>query len=94
MKHLFLTAAVLGSLGLSAQTHIYNSADYSNLKTAGNLPKGNVIELTAPLLDSTPDLTAIYNQKSGGGCGCYVDPDGTYVLAMAPNDDGSSALIN
>jgi len=40
------------------------------------------------------DIQPNGNHKSNIICDCWIDPDGTYNLAMAPNDDGSSSLIN
>lgn len=32
--------------------------------------------------------------SSGANCGCYIEPDSTYTLAMGPQDDSPSALVN
>jgi gliding motility-associated-like protein len=32
--------------------------------------------------------------SKASGCNCYEDPDSSYTLALAPNDDGSSPLIS
>lgn len=92
-KKLLSFFMLLGLAGtIHAQTHIYNSADYSVLKKGGKLPTdGQIILQNEPLQDSTPVLVG--GAKSDP-CGCYQEPDGTYLLAMAPNDDGSSSLIN
>ncbi len=33
------------------------------------------------------------SQRDGEPCACWIEPDSTYTLALAPNDDGSSSLI-
>src|SRR5690349_6984233 len=91
-KHLLIAAVLLSSAaGAQERMHYFNSADYSKLKAEGNLPNGKVIELIEPLRDSTPVLSP---STRSSGCGCYIDPDGSYTLAMAPNDDGSTGIIN
>jgi gliding motility-associated-like protein len=74
-----------------------DSKEYQQLKKEGKLPKG-VIETTgsfAPSLKDLQDLGPVHKLGGpGGGCSCYIPPDGTYTLAMAPNDDGSSSLLN
>lgn len=32
--------------------------------------------------------------KSAGNCACYIPPDATWTLAMAPNDDGSTGTLS
>lgn len=71
--------------------HYFNSTDYSKLKGKGTLPEGNIIEVVAPLTDST--YVPVGGERSTG-CGCYVEPDGSYLLALPATDDGSSGLIN
>lgn len=34
------------------------------------------------------------SQRDNEPCACWIEPDSTYTLALAPNDDGSSPLIN
>lgn len=104
MKKQILTLALLVSitLGVLAQTgttptgNKYTPEEYDRLKSSGQLPAGN----HTIVLQSLSGADTLYNpglQTRGGSaatCGCYVEPDGTYIQAMAPNDDGSSALIN
>jgi hypothetical protein len=33
------------------------------------------------------------NERDGGSCPCWIDPDSTYTLALGPADDASSAAI-
>ncbi len=39
-----------------------------------------------------PTISPVASNRAA--CDCYVEPDASYTLAMAPNDDGSSALIS
>lgn len=80
-----------------------DSKEYQEAKEAGRL---NLFDIIQPqsvheIYDFSNYDGPVYKKKGKGdipvkasGCNCYVDPDGTYTLALAPNDDGSSALIN
>jgi hypothetical protein len=39
-----------------------------------------------------PTVKPSSNSKANA-CDCYIEPDSTYILAMQPNDDGSTGLI-
>ncbi|HYG51622.1 MAG TPA: nidogen-like domain-containing protein [Flavobacteriales bacterium] len=90
-------ALVFFSKAQSAETHYFNSFDYSVLKAKGELPAGNVIEFIDPAAtQKARDERSGSTTKAGeraGECGCYIEPDASYTLAMAPNDDGSTGLI-
>lgn len=99
MKHAVLFLSIMSlllghSIAQVNETHYFNSDDYSKLKAKGELPAGNVIELGNPSkeIPSTPETIETVGTRAGG-CGCYIDPDPTYTLAMAPNDDLSTGLI-
>ncbi len=72
--------------------------EYETLKGQGALPgsfhvSGNTA--MTPMKDGKPIHPA--GSAKGGGlsvCSCWLQPDASYSLAMPPNDDGSSALIN
>lgn len=85
-----IALSVFELYGQAVENHYIKSSDYSKLKSAGELPAGNVIELLDPSIKPEKVEHAL---TRAGGCGCYIAPDATYTLAMAPNDDGSSALI-
>lgn len=97
-KFLLLTGLLAVNFSVLAQTppaprtHYFNSGDYATAKLNGTLPDGHII-----ILDTTkpgkPDLSALGGPKAAG-CGCYIEPDGSYTLAMAPNDDGSTGVIS
>ncbi|MBL7986407.1 MAG: gliding motility-associated C-terminal domain-containing protein [Flavobacteriales bacterium] len=68
-------------------------ARYTQLKLNGQLPDRFQWDPAATALRSKPKLPV---QKKGGGadvCECWIPPDGSWTLAMPPNDDQSSALI-
>jgi hypothetical protein len=71
------------------------SSEYDYLKSHGELLIDEFV-YDPSLFDPTGLKPHI--GSSGGGtksaCDCYQEPDATYILAMGPNDDGSSALIN
>ena len=74
------------------QTISADDPNYANLKANGQLENYTVV----PSNNSTAVTihpNHIAPQSRAGDCQCYQDPDGTYTLAMAPNDDGSSANI-
>ncbi len=70
-----------------------SATQYQQMKDAGQLPQdfsGFTME-AAPAKDAKPPKGTA---KGGGNvCDCWIAPDATYTLAMAPNDDGSSAAI-
>ncbi len=79
------------------------SKEYQEAKANGTLGLYNIIQPKAvhEVYDYSQIGSPILTKKGKGGipskasgCNCYVDPDSTYTLALAPNDDGSSPLIN
>lgn len=95
-----IAVALLGSLGVvQGQRLTLNENDHAALKASGALNgqsdfriaqtpnTGNATSRTGPL---GPPAVA---KGSGAGCDCWIPPDASYTLAMAPNDDGSSAQI-
>lgn len=50
-------------------------------------PPGQPIVITPEMLEEA------MQEGARSGCDCWIQPDGTYTLAMGPNDDGSSALL-
>ncbi|HQV75336.1 MAG: gliding motility-associated C-terminal domain-containing protein [Flavobacteriales bacterium] len=88
-----LVALCLPFTGI-AQTVMMSPADYDAAKLNGSLPEG-AQPILAPVPDGTrPSLRGGEERGGGNSCGCWVEPDDTYTLAMQPNDDGSSDLIN
>lgn len=72
---------------------IVDSPEYDSLKQLNLLQETQV--LPNPSL-SSGDLVYSLPAPSvkSSACECYQEPDGTYTLALLPNDDGSSSVIN
>lgn len=77
-----------------AQNHVeIDASSYQSLKESGQLdPTTNYLLPSVPSV-GTPSFESTWTPKANG-CDCYVEPDNTYTLAMGPNDDLSSPLIN
>ena len=80
-------------------------SQYEQMKAEGALPvQFHVAYTTLPTATVTPRPDEKPRKggqglpKGGGGtngvCNCWIEPDGNYTLAMAPNDDNSSGLIS
>lgn len=96
MKILTLFSLLIFSHIAFAQV-VVGSAEYQNLKENNALVDSNLVY--DPAVFSPAGLTPIITPpapSSGNraACDCYVQPDATYTLAMGPNDDGSSGIIN
>jgi hypothetical protein len=94
MKHLLLPFMALFTTAVMAQGNaVYvTSQEYQNLKSSGQLDASATY-----LFTDLQDPSAIhYNkaQKRNSVCDCMVQLDSTFTLAMLPNDDGSSSIIN
>lgn len=77
-----------------------DSPEYQQAKINGTLDQYSIVmDLNAqiqtgkakPVLN--PNANTPKSSRSSN-CDCYVQPDGSYSLALAPNDDGYSSLIN
>jgi len=83
----------LGSL--EAQVLI-SEQEYDSLKSNNLLHQFPGIQVSYDWgdLDNTylPESGSVRSSRSSGGCGCYIEPDNTYTLAMQPNDDGSQQI--
>ncbi len=99
-KHIF-TIVLLASISLQgfAQAVKLPATDtkaYEAMKAQGKIPSGfnfeNVNTSFQPTMEDLQRLGATH-KMAGSGCGCYVAPDATYTLAMAPNDDLSTGLL-
>ena len=75
--------------GFFAQVTV-DSPLYQTLKQSGQLGTVQVIPSVSTL---APAKVKPNNSNKSSACNCYVEPDGTYTLAMQPNDDGSSVYI-
>ena len=81
---------------ISDKNILINSPEYQKLKESGALLPLNFgkYNLGDSLQVINPIVHTSNTNKSNIICDCWIDPDGTYTLAMTPNDDGSSNLIN
>lgn len=82
------------ALASNAQTPVLLSeAAYQSAKLSGTLPAG-AMPITGPA-DADVLPMGGGGERGGGSndCDCWIEPDATYTLAMAPNDDGSSPQI-
>ncbi len=91
MKRLysFLSLFLVVAFGVSAQTYLTPS-EYNALKLVGQLP-GDPVIIGQPAPHGNFHPGAV---QRDGPCACWIDPDSSYTLALAPNDDGSSSLIS
>ncbi|MFZ1617698.1 MAG: nidogen-like domain-containing protein, partial [Flavobacteriales bacterium] len=99
MKNTFILGLLLCAftVQVSAQRVELTIDQYQEMKVAGTLPSDfHVAYSTLPAGHVQPN--SIHAKGGGGGnggnCNCWIEPDNTYTLAMAPNDDGSSSQIN
>ncbi len=79
---------------------VVNSPEYREAKLNGTLDQYMVLQpQPRGVYDYSNPGTPVTKKKGeipgkASGCNCYIEPDSTYTLALAPNDDGSSGLIN
>ena len=100
MKKHLLSLILLGAFafqGFSQTTKVptTDSKEYEQMKLQGEILEGMNSSNTksfAPTFDDLKRL-GVTHKMASSGCGCYKAPDATYTLAMAPNDDGSTASI-
>ena len=96
MKQLTITCLLfLSFLGsqLVAQSQVsIVDTEYQKLKANGQLDPNVHYKI---IMTKVPDGVHLSpkSEERAGGCACYQPHDGSYTLAMAPNDDGSTGLI-
>lgn len=98
----FIPTALLAlalSPALHAQVVNMSVEEYQERKAAGTLPpQFHVAYTTLPAAGVSVDTAKPQGRPKGGqvngDCNCWIEPDGTYTLAMQPNDDGSSSMIS
>lgn len=94
----FILLATITFQGIAQSTKIpsTDTKAYETMKAEGKIPSGVMFE------SATPNFTPSFEQLKqlgeshrmpASGCGCYITPDATYTVAMAPNDDMSTGLI-
>ncbi len=82
-----------------AQNPAVDSPEYQIQKINGTLniplPINNQVDFTIDYLNAP--FPQIQNQTlevpESSSCGCYIEPDATHILAMGPNDDGSTSSL-
>ena len=75
---------------------IVDSEEYNERKRNNTLNGLQIIsgDFTSTILPGTGhNHQSIVHDKTNS-CDCYIAPDSTYILAMTPNDDGSSTIID
>ena len=73
-----------------------DTKEYEKMKAEGKIPANFSFEnKNTTFQPSFEDLQRLgtSHKMPSSGCGCYITPDASYTLAMAPNDDLSSGLI-
>jgi gliding motility-associated-like protein len=100
-KYIFAFIFAAFNYSLFAQTAnpvTIDSKEYEQLKMEGKLTQSTSLvnpKTFAPSLEDLKKLGAVHKMPaSGSGCSCYITPDASYTVAMAPNDDGSTGLLN
>ena len=87
---LVFTGSVLG-YSQSVTIPAHDTKAYEEMKAAGKFSplSDGQIKVFQPTFEELKNLGTSH-KMAGGGCGCYITPDATYTVAMAPNDDGST----
>ena len=92
MKNILFALSFFTFSSLFSQV-ITDSPLYQKLKASGQLGTVSVQPNTnIGIVKGKPTLKPNTNSKANA-CDCYIEPDSTYILAMLPNDDGSTGLI-
>ena len=91
---LVINLFLLSAYSAFSQGVVVGSDEYSDLKSSNQLEGKNLIYDATSFAPGMNDQMTVSNSNKASGCDCYVEPDATYTLALAPNDDGSSSLIS
>jgi hypothetical protein len=92
MKRLLLLIGLSSSVAFGQNTITVTKAEYQQLKASGLIDQNasyNFSDLAFP-----SNIKYAGTMEKNGVCDCMVPLDSTFLLAMQPNDDGSSELIN
>lgn len=92
MKRILTLLCLSASIVYGQNTTTVTRAEYQQLKQQGLL----VPNVSYQISDASYPLNIKYNggTEKNEVCDCIVPLDSTFTLAMLPNDDGSSAIIN
>jgi gliding motility-associated-like protein len=90
----YITSFIILLFAFSAVSQVVvDSPEYQQMKASGTLSGLTILpnpDMQNPVIAPvTPNL----GLTKASSCDCYVEPDASYILALGPNDDGSSALI-
>lgn len=94
-KLLFIGMVILSALPTSllfGQQVTITDTDYQHLKGSNQLVPGAKYSIINTNTGVEHHLSPRSTERANN-CACYTPHDGTYTLAMAPNDDGSTANI-
>ncbi len=75
---------------------LISSQEYDNLKLNGyydQLTNVQVIDDAIMANDYYEPESSSRSARTGGGCGCYIEPDATYIQAIPPSDDTPSLTL-
>ena len=73
---------------------VVDSPEYHQMKLSGQLGSaGTVLPNPALAGGGFPVISGPSGNEKANSCDCYKEPDASYILAIEPNDDGSSVLI-
>ncbi len=93
---LLLVALSVQGLAQSFSVPAADTKEYEQMKAEGKIPAGIMIDNKnvhfQPTFDNLKNLPTAH-KMSASGCGCYITPDASYTVAMAPNDDLSTGLL-
>ena len=92
MKRFLLLIGLSSSVAFGQNTITVTKAEYQQLKASGLIDQNasyNFSDLAFP-----SNIKYAGTMAKNGVCDCMVPLDSTFLLAMQPNDDGSSELIN
>jgi hypothetical protein len=92
MKRLLLLIGLSSSVAFGQNTITVTKAEYQQLKASGLIDQNasyNFSDLAFP-----SNIKYAGTMEKNGVCDCMVPLDSTFLLAMQPNDDASSDLIN
>jgi hypothetical protein len=92
MKKLLLLFSLVASVTYSQQTIYLTQSEYNVLKLSNSVDPLNKYVFTDTQMSQTIHYSG--GTVKNGVCNCMVPLDSTFILAMQPNDDGSSGSIN
>src|ERR1035437_6662176 len=98
-KYFTILFATLTLHGFSQSVN-YPAADskaYEQMKRENKIPQNLNLanpKIFTPSLEDLKRLGGVHPMTASITCNCYIPPDGTYTVAMAPNDDLSTNSLS